>query len=244
MTGCVTFGRILRTQPDIDSLQLANYYQCSRIIRCVWKTFERWLFLLAIGPALAGNLIEKHHWFFFFCKISDEKHFKFDKKTYDRIHFFCFQHFIVFVFLHLFFEIVLVLIDWCMFVLKLTRYVPIYLWPCTIDWIQVGGGGGFVGVHCGPHARGPVPPPLRAVHPRSTGGAQVHERGAPQWTPMDPLHLNPVKHTWAAEFHVSGYFMIRTYLTKLLFGDFVDLCGNFVGNVCKFGCSSFTIPVF
>ena len=41
-----------------------------------------------------------------------------------------------------------------------------------LDWIQVGG---LIGVHCGLHARGPVPRP-RA--PWGTGGARAHERGA------------------------------------------------------------------
>ena len=44
------------------------------------------------------------------------------------------------------------------------------------------GGGGSIGVHCGPHARGSaslsVLPASRAFDPWGTGGTLVHERGA------------------------------------------------------------------
>ena len=65
-------------------------------------------------------------------------------------------------------------------------------------WL-VSGEGGSIGVHCGPHARGPVRrrcPWLRAFGPWCTGGARV--QWGPQWTPfLWTPNLNPVKHTWS-----------------------------------------------
>ena len=62
---------------------------------------------------------------------------------------------------------------------------------------------GGVGVHCGPHVRGPVPHCCRrpralalAREDGGTGGAQVHERGAHSKLLRTP-HLVPVKYTWA-----------------------------------------------
>ena len=60
-----------------------------------------------------------------------------------------------------------------------------------LDRIQVGVH--TRGVHCGPHARGPVPPASRAEGARGPG-ARVHERGAHS----GPLSYGPPPESYQA----------------------------------------------
>ena len=93
-----------------------------------------------------------------------------------------------------------------------------------VDWIQMGRGGGFIGVQCGPtlvdHCPAGVP---CAVGARGRG----HRRGTglrawgPQWT--HGPHLNPVKHTWVTKLNPVHFDVTQC----LKFG--VTQCIGFVG---------------
>ena len=79
--------------------------------------------------------------------------------------------------------------------------------PCMLDRIQVGVH--RRGVHCGPHACGPVPPASRAEGARGPG-ARVHERGAHS----GPLSYGPPPESYQA--YMDPVDTVVTSIMKML----------------------------